>query len=363
MFVHHFLVQCKVWAVALVASLLWAVGCASDTAELRWDAGYVGALGLQDRGQLGEARQRLEALQASAKRPADRRVASLALAEILALEGDEERAAAALEAIWRVDVGDEAGARAMLRHGELLAGPLGRPDEAQDLFTRLAARYPSFGEAEEALDRLEAEALAGGEVGALLERLETIYGEVRGEELADDVLFAIARVQREALADEAAALGTLRRLVSDHPESGHADDALWEMAEIYRRHQQWDQAERLWSMLARDVESSWLVGIYHSQWADDARFALGRVALLHRDDLGRAIAHFERFQEDFPSSLLVDDAAWHTVEATRLTGDTPTYRVRLEAFAREHPDSRWARVARRRLQGKDPRAAAGGRPW
>jgi tetratricopeptide (TPR) repeat protein len=324
------------------------MGCSSTRPSSLWDDRFVDAQGYQDRGAYEEAELRYELLEERA--PDARRRRQVRLQEALLAEerGRHERAFEAYEELWRAPPRDAFGAEAMVRWARLWRSHKNEPARAREAMRRLALRYPDTVHAEHALEYLEDDYLSRGELDALLEALESLHAEAPDSALADNILFMRARLLDTERGDESGALATYRRLYLDDPEGTMADDALWEMAQIYRRHRQWTPIVHLYRMLSADIERSWYVGVYHSEWADEARMELGRIHLLYLDDYEEAIAHFERFERDFPDSFHRDEVAFYIMEAHRLMGDEAGYRREREAFVRDYPESRYMRIIERR---------------
>jgi len=129
-------------------------------------------------------------------------------------------------------------------------------------------------------------------------------------QVADNLLWALADLAEHEMHDPAAARALYDRIPAEHPDSGLRDDARWHGARLSRALGDGaGAAERLRALL-ETREVSFGAGSYFSVWLDDAQVELGRVL---RDDLhdpDGAIRAFQRLPEDYPASVLQDDAVW-----------------------------------------------------
>jgi hypothetical protein len=124
-------------------------------------------------------------------------------------------------------------------------------------------------------------------------------------------------VERDELGLPDAALATFEAVWALDEAGPLADDAVWERAELYRAREDWDSALVELGRLAEPAESSWFVGSYDVEYADQARYDRGVILLERKGDWRAARAEFERFLSDYKDSLLSDDAAWGVVRAGR----------------------------------------------
>lgn len=348
---------------ALMPALLCGaglLGCSSNRPVHVWTDEAIAAEGLQDRGELEAAAQAYERLLQTAPDAERRRLILFNQAELAERQGDEALALSSYARVYEEARVDRFGARALLRAADLRASDDSSGEEAAlPMWREVIRRYPDEVAAEDALDRIIEHHAEAGRHEALIAELEGHYEAVGDSLLGDNLLLRAALHHDQVMGQPDAALDAFRRLLRDHPDGPLADDALWEMAAIYREHQRWAPAVALLERLTSDVDSSWFVGSYASDWVDDGIFELGRIHLLHLGDHERAIAYFERFIADYPDATLTDDAAWHLVEARRLQGDAGRYREALEQFVEAFDYSRHVDTARRRLDALGSAQAGG----
>lgn len=168
---------------------------------------------------------------------------------------------------------------------------------------RVVLRFPDSGSAGRALYWLLRE-----HDGDPLQMLEALYAEIGQSALGDNLLAAIA--ERHADADDRVAeRATLERIVAEHPyPQGHLwDEAVVRLAAMdVEDGRPLEAIARLTAMLER-AETTSLIGSYTLPSFPPARLQIAR---LHRQmgDLEAAAASFARLEDDFPTSILRDDA-------------------------------------------------------
>jgi TolA-binding protein len=251
-----------------------------------------------------------------------------------------EDAAAAYEAIPAQLPGDPATAAAALAAAARVRLALGQDARAYDLDWRVIVEYPDESAADDALRSVVADG-RGRNPRELYGALRDLYARLAGTAVGDNLLWAMARIARDDLHDDAAALDALDRMVAAHPKSPFADDALWEGAALARaRHDPEGALRRLRALLATR-ETSWIVGSYLSPHLPPAALEVGRIL---RDDLGQpreALAAFARVGADYPTSTLVDDALYETAVTHAALGDAAAACRDLAELARRFPESRY----------------------
>jgi tetratricopeptide (TPR) repeat protein len=326
-------------------------GCGRDRVVYKWNERVLAAGELQDEGKLDEAEARYRKLLESSPDADARRHVLNELGAIAEERGDWKRALALYKKVWTEEIDDEAGGHALYHAATIVDEELGQTERGLAMKRKVAKRYPKSVSAEFAARDLVGHYEARGDFDAMRAAVDALYEDVADTPVADNMLFAAGESLEVEAKDEDAALPYYRKVYDTYPEGGLADDALWQAAMIYHRRQQWTPAIRLLTRLADNVETSWFVGSYNSPWANDARFELGLIHLMYLDDYDAALAHFERYLEDFPTSLQLDDAGWHIVHLYRLMGDQERYREALGEFIKRYPESRYVRVARELLEG------------
>lgn len=338
-------VRAKTQFLALATALL--VACATTKPRHVWTDEALAAETMQFEGRLDEAEQAYEKLLPDAPNNDKRRWLQLNVAMLYIERGDVPTALDRLAALYEEDVLDLHGANALYEAARL--HDESDPGEAERLRLDLIRRYPDQIAAEFALQDIVSRKLAAGEPRALEKLLVELADAVDGGEVADNVLLSLATVRDEQLKDPDGALDTYRRIYRDYRKGPLSDDALWEMGRIYRRHQLWEPAVIVLTMLAEDREESWFIGSYDSDWVDDAMYELGLIHLLFLDDHERAIKWFKSYLKEYPEGVLSDDAAWHIVQAYRIAGDEAAHARALRAFVEDFPWSRHAQLATERL--------------
>lgn len=341
---------------ALLALLtLGATACSSHRFVHVWNDRYVVARRAQDEGKLDEAQRHYDQLLKHAPSAEGRRLIELSLADLALDRGKVDEAYARYTRLWQdTQHADAHGARALYQCVLIMSTIRSREDEAMRLRRLLMARFAEYIWAERAMEEVRDHMIARGEIKALDAELAALYPNVKASALADNLLFERALLAERHLKDDAEALKRLMAVYDHDPEGPLADDAIWERARIYTRQQDWPRALEALSRLARDQETSWFIGTYDSEYADEARLEMGRI---YADRLRRypdAIKQLEAFIREFPDSLLCDDAAWELVRVRGLTGERKAYDEALRAFAKTYPESRYARLVPERLAGPLP---------
>lgn len=341
--------------VLLIALTLGATACSSHRFIHVWNDRYVVARRAQDEGKLDEAQRHYDQLLKHAPNEEARRLIKVSLADLALGRGKVDEAYDAYTQVWQsTQHTDEHGARSLYQCVLIMSAHRGRPDEAMRLRRLLMARFAEYIWAERAMEEVRDHLRARGEFKALDAELAALYPKVKTTALADNLLFERALLAERDLKDDAEALKRLMAVYDHDPEGPLADDAIWERARIFTRQQDWPRAITALSRLARDRETSWFIGTYDSEYADEARLELGRI---YADRLRRypdAIKQLEAFIKEFPDSLLRDDAAWEIVRVRGLMGERKAYDEALRAFAEAYPESRYARLVPERLSGPLP---------
>lgn len=328
----------------LVLILVVVCGCAQTKPKHLWTDEALAAEALHGRGELEAADDEYERLLESAPDQNRARWLRHNRAE-LALE--QGRTGDAIEEFRELrDDGtiDLWGANSAWKLAELEADP----DQKQEALWQIVTRYPDEVAAERAIEVLERDARDKNSLKSFIEPASAAVDEVEGTMIADFLMFRLALAHEDAGSD-ADALSTFADLFRAYPDDSLADDALWEMARIHRKRQSWEPAIRLLEKIATDVEASWFVGSYASEWVDDSILLLAEIHLLFLEDHVEAIRWYDYYVDQYPDGFKADDAAWGAVEARRVGGDEAGHFSAMRAFLDEYPTSKWARVARARL--------------
>lgn len=338
-------------ALWLVCACLILGACSSRKFIHVWNERYLVASRLHDDGEHEKAQQHYDQLLKHAPDEETRRLTQYKIALLRLDQGRPEEAKRLWQALIDEPIKDEYGARAMYHIIRMEPSQ----DERVKSCRALILRYPEHVPAEHCLHDLRRYWVAQGSPVEFIKELKGLGPSVQGSELYDYTLFLSARAQDEDVHDEQAALKGYEALYAHDSQGPLADDALWERAQIYKRQGKWQEALEVMSRLVKDVETSWFVGTYESEFADDARYQMGLIHKEQLKDYDQAIDQFDAFMDEFPTSLLRDDAAWQIVECQQLKG-SPDLNALLVEFIKDYPESRHVRRAQALLG--EPQAAA-----
>jgi tetratricopeptide (TPR) repeat protein len=306
------------------------------TAERRADAGDVdGAI----------AAYRAAQVSCRALRPARRARAAcgealLGEAEVLDHAGRTQPAIQAYLAIPARAEGDPAtAATATYRAGELLL----RDHQVTAAWTalwRVVTDYPDEPIAADALRALLTDGRSR-DPRALADQMARLLTPLAETQIADNLMWSLADLDEHELANAAAARALYDRIPLDTPTSGLRDDARWHAARLSRAlGDPKGAAERLRALLAtREVAIG--AGSYFSIWLDDAELELGKIL---RDDLGDlpgAAAAFRHLPDDYPASILRDDALYELAVTLERMRDHPGACAALARLVKQFADSKY----------------------
>jgi len=205
---------------------------------------------------------------------------------------------------------------------------------------RVVTDYPDEPVAGDALRALVTDG-RGRDARALADQLARLLTPLAETQVADNLLWALADLAEHELGNPGAARAYYDRIPADHPASGMRDDARWHGARISRAlGDPRGAVERLRALLAtREVALG--AGSYFSVWLDDAQLELGKIL---RDDLGDpagAAAAFRRLPDDYPASILRDDALYELAITLERMHDHAAACAALSRLARGFPDSKY----------------------
>jgi tetratricopeptide (TPR) repeat protein len=330
--------------IAAVVAMLGALGACSapatlselKTAEQRADAGDVdGAIAAYRaaQGTCGALRPARRAQAACAE-------ALLGEAEVLEHAGRTEPAIRTYLAIPARAAGDPAtAATAVYRAGELLL----RDHQVTPAWTalwRVVTDYPDEPIAADALRAL----LTDGrrrDARALADELGKLLTPLAETQIGDNLLWSLADLTEHELANPEAARAIYDRIPVDYPASGLRDDARWHAARISRLlHDPAGAAQRLRALLAtREVAIG--AGSYFSIWLDDAQLELGKILRDDLADLPGAAAAFRRLPDDYPASILRDDALYELAVTLEQMHDHAGACAAVARLAKQFADSKY----------------------
>ncbi len=266
--------------------------------------------------------------------------ALLGEAEVLERASDSDAAIRTYLTIPARAEGDPATtAIALYRAGDLQLRA-GAITPAWEALWRVVTDFPDEAPASDALRRLLEDG-RGRDARALADQLAALLGPLAETGVADNLVWTLADLSEHELASPAAARSLYDRIPLEYPESGLRDDARWHAARIARALGDAAGAVTRLRALVATREVAFGAGSYFSIWLDDAQLELGRVL---RDDLGDLAAAdraFRQLREDYPASILRDDALYELAVTRGRAGDrVGVCRARAQ-LAREAPDSKY----------------------
>jgi len=286
------------------------------------------------------AQQKCGALKPARRAKASCAEALLGEAEVLEHAGRTADATATYLAIpGKVNDDPTTAAIATYRAGELLL----RGKETVKAWTALWKVVTDFPDEAIAGDALRAllEDGRGRDARKLADEMAKLLTPLAETEVADNILWSLADLAEHELGSLEAARGYYDRIYTDYPKSGLRDDARWHAARISRlMHDPNGAVARLKGLLAtREISIG--AGSYFSIWLDDAQLELGKIL---RDDLGDmagALAAFKQLPDDYPASILKDDAQYETAVTLERMHDHAGACAALGKLAKDDPDSKY----------------------
>jgi tetratricopeptide (TPR) repeat protein len=324
-----------VWCVVMVA-------CSSTRHVHVWNERYIVAARAQDQGDREAARGHYAQLLEHAPDDASRRLILYQLALMLEQEQRTDEALTAYRDIYDADISDEQGSRALYRAAQLIARSSGEVT-ALPMYHDLIVRYGDWVAAEHAVGKLVTYHTTQQGVEAALKALLTHKGDVRGKSVEGDYLMQLAHLYQQS-GDLPAAQSTYAEVLAATHLQVWWDDALWERAELYQSVQAWRDALTTLEQLATTFqETSYFIGDYSSEHADQARYEMGRIYLEELGEPDEAVAQFDQFLKDFEHNRLRDDVAWMRLGALRSAGKSKRYDRELKRFMKDFPESRYVR--------------------
>lgn len=292
----------------------------------------------------------LERLTSTAPTDEKRRDAEFDLARMALKADDLETATGAFQSLVDEQVDDRIDSRARYELGRLAAEHHGDHDRARQLL-------------EEAI--LETTPWAGSELALKfyvrherdLQRHEQLVDALAdlADDTDDDRMAAQLHLERGMVLDDDLrrtddALDAFRAAFDRCYDCASTDEALYQMGNVYVRLQQWQPAIEVLEIVADRTDRSRFVGTYSSARASDARYLLGRIEMLYRQDYEAARYHFEEYLDWFGDGPDGHHVAWYLVDIERLDGTDESYRDALRQFIEDHPYSRHVDTAEDRLE-------------
>lgn len=276
-----------------------------------------------------------------------------ALAAVRTAELDEaaQRWRAAFDDWMRaVDITHDRGraARALQRAAELAHERLGDDAEASRLAWRCVDEHPDEIAAGDAL-KLAIRIDEPRDWAGLDARLAELTPRLRRYDVGDNLVYErgllLARHDR---APEAVAL--FDALADAWPHSSLRDDGLWRAAHLLRARGDAEGALTRLRRILSTRKDALITGSYNYLQLDDAQLLVGQIYLDDLHDPARAAEAFEQLADDYPESVLRDDALYDLSRAREAQKDTPAACRALARLVRQFPDGNRVRQARARQQ-------------
>ena len=237
-------------------------------------------------------------------------------------------------------------ARAGYRVGALLL-ERGDATAAYDAWWRVITVLPNEPTAGDVVATLVRDARVRS-VEQLTTQLTALLTPLAETAVADNLLWALADIAEHEHHDAFLARSYYDQIYLDHPSSGMHDDARWHAERLSRQCNDGAGAAMRLRGLLRTREVAFGTGSYFSVWLDNAQLELGRVL---RDDLQQrasAADAFAQVLDDYPASLLRDDALFEVAVTLHNDADRNLRRRGCAAWARlqrEFPDSKYLKRA------------------
>lgn len=266
--------------------------------------------------------------------------ALLGEAEVLEHAQRTDEAIAAYLAIPPKAPDDDATASiATLRAGELLLRA-GKTTDAWTALWRCVTDWPDEASAGDALRALVEDGRRR-DARALSDQLGRLLTSLSQTQVADNLIWSLADLAENELGSPEAARAFYDRIPVEHPTSGMRDDARWHGARISRALRDPEGAVTRLRGLVATREVAFGAGSYFSIWLDDAQLELGKIL---RDDLGDtkgAIAAFQKLPEDYPASILRDDALWELAVTHARANNAAKACETIAKLAKQSPESKY----------------------
>lgn len=327
-------------SVLLVA--LWVSACGRDPVNSQWERALLDADRAIDHHHLDVARTALGDLAEAAPSDADARYVALRLGVVDELAGRTADALTRYRTLWSSGIRDPIAATSLKRSAAIWYWKLNRQDRGLEIWRRLMILMPASAASTDALDQILDHFERHHDVAGALGFLTSHYRLLHRTEIGDNIIYERARLlDRGDHLKEAAESYAL--VIDHHPLSGLRDDAMWHLANLEIRRGNTRRALLLLRLLTEDRDDSWYLGTYDSAYADDARFMRGMIFLDTLHAPRRARGEFEAFLEEFPESILRDDARWDAIECLLQAGDGDAALEACDALKEAEPKSRYVK--------------------
>jgi len=135
-------------------------------------------------------------------------------------------------------------------------------------------------------------------------------------------------------------------LADAYPHSSLRDDGLWRAAELLRTSGDFEGALKRLRRILSSRKDAIITGSYNYLQLDDAQLLVGRIYLDDLHDAARAADAFALLADDYPESVLRDDALYDLARARRAQGNVAAACKALARLCKQFPDGNRVRAAR-----------------
>jgi tetratricopeptide (TPR) repeat protein len=235
-------------------------------------------------------------------------------------------------------------ARALARAALITADELRDDDAAERLAWRTVEKWPDEMGADDAL-ALAVRIGKKRDPAALARKLDALWPRVAKLDLGDNVLWERAELSRIA-GDAAGAIHFYDELAKNYLRSSLRDDAIWQAAHLLRDAGDTKRALAHLQIILDSRRDALITGSYNSIWLDDAQLLKGQILLDDLHENARAAEAFALLADDYPESVLKDDALVELARADVALGKPADACAALERLFKKYPDSNRLRQGR-----------------
>jgi len=228
-------------------------------------------------------------------------------------------------------------ARALARAAVLAADELHDEERAEKIAWRTIETIPDEMGADDAL-ALAVRIGKKRDPNALARRLEALWPRVAKLDLGDNVLWERAELSRVA-GDRAGAIHFYDQLAKSYPRSSLRDDGIWRAAHLEREAGDYQAALHHLQIILDSRRDALITGSYNSIWLDDAQLLKGQILLDDLHENVRAAEAFALLADDYPESVLKDDALVELARADVALGKHDDACAQLARLFKKYPDS------------------------
>ncbi len=245
-------------------------------------------------------------------------------------------------------------ARAMTRAAEITSERLHDDAFADELAWRTVDAFPDEVPTDDAL-RLAIKLGIKSDPSALAKRLDGLIARMRKTDLADNLIFERAEIDRTVLNDPAGAIKEYDLLIAEYPHSSLRDEAFMNAAHLERAGGNFQGAIHRLRQLLATRRDALIVGSYNSIYLEQAELEVGQIFLddLHEPD--RAAEAFATLADDFKTSTMRDDGLLELSRAYLARHTPPADADKRDAckalhrLVRDFPDGNMVRRAKEKL--------------